>query len=1221
MNKNLIATLSVVFITLNFYASISIDAERGFDANFNCNLNMPEVYSMQGCAVIDEPPNSASGEVEFMWAQNINGNIYALTEWSTQTLLSYCPEEPSLIRLCARVVGCFDVVESDDIWIEDCVNITDGGSIGDDEIICLGQAAFITNMESPSGGNGEIDYLWLTNSLPVQEGADTLFSNTEDLLASPYQNTYYQRLSKTYNCTDYTGVSNWVLVEVIQDCCEDFQASVTAVGELCQGPVTLSAHVVGANECDSCCYRFIANTNPDNSCRMRDYVLYMADTVRLRGAYFKGYELTWEECNGVAHITGIAHQAHHGITYYMDIYFSDAISEYPQDSLKRNFCDSTIVQNDWTFYENISGTLYNVQSGLTVNVSRRGLPYQVGWGANRLSEGYGGNGWIFVDTGLYHVGDINPMLSAECYSDTTGLGSTTYVWSTGDTTQTIEATEPGIYTVIVSDCVGCQDTAVYYVAPCTANVGDYVWNDLNGNGIQEALEPGIPEMIITLFGPGPDSLFHTSDDVIIAIDTTDVNGNYLIEDVESGFYCIEFNQENTSGNLIFTNGLEGDTALDSNADEHGKTEIFEVVGGTEDNLSIDCGLIECPEILASEPMNLILSCDEDIPEPIDPVFTVVVGLYSVEFSESINYLGCNIEILRTWIATNECGNISSVSQVITVIDSSPPLLEGIPLDKTEECFDLPEIPAVTAIDNCDPEVEISFYEDVEFGDCSISVIRTWIALDDCGNETSQSQTLIFEDTTAPILLAPDDITLSCIEDIQDLENTGQAVATDNCEGAVIISYSDSSFVNDCTKVINRYWMATDTCGNVASALQVISVVDEEPPSVLNSPEDTTISCTDPWPVDEPLFEDLCDDSLDIILEEIVSPNGCNYIILRTWIAIDDCGLSTSVQQSITVIDDTAPYFTEVPEDKTVHCDAIPEIGETFAEDNCNTASIFFIGETISDGCPYTIVRSWIASDECGNEAFASQTITVTDTVSPVITFNPQVEVDCELIDSYLVPVTENCGVANLSFTDEVFSGACLGVIERTWTAEDACGNLSTAFQFITPIDTIAPLFETLPVDTIVACSDDIPSAIILNATDNCDEDVEVIFSETQSGTDCPYMITRTWTAIDDCENDVFAEQVITVVTEVELEEPSLLVSPNPFNNHIKLTFASPQEGRVIIELYNSQGQLLDVVINQEIECCMEYERTIYTNQLNGHSFLAKMIAGNTSKTVKIIRSN
>ena len=81
-----------------------------------------------------------------------------------------------------------------------------------------------------------------------------------------------------------------------------------------------------------------------------------------------------------------------------------------------------------------------------------------------------------------------------------------------------------------------------------------------------------------------------------------------------------------------------------------------------------------------------------------------------------------------------------------------------------------------------------------------------------------------------------------------------------------------------------------------------------------------------------------------------------------------------------------------------------------------------------------------------------------------------------------------------------------------------------------------PVFDgPLPQDTTVQC-DAIPEAPILTATDNCDEDVFIIFGEVITehccpNNDCDYAcsIIRFWWAYDDCGNRTIHVQNITVV--------------------------------------------------------------------------------------------
>ena len=65
-----------------------------------------------------------------------------------------------------------------------------------------------------------------------------------------------------------------------------------------------------------------------------------------------------------------------------------------------------------------------------------------------------------------------------------------------------------------------------YRGPATQGLGDFVWNDLDGNGRQDVNEPGIPNVTVQLWAAGPDGSSNTADDVQLATTTTDGNGKY-----------------------------------------------------------------------------------------------------------------------------------------------------------------------------------------------------------------------------------------------------------------------------------------------------------------------------------------------------------------------------------------------------------------------------------------------------------------------------------------------------------------------------------------------------------------------------------------------------------------------------------------------------------------------------------------------------------------------
>jgi hypothetical protein len=76
---------------------------------------------------------------------------------------------------------------------------------------------------------------------------------------------------------------------------------------------------------------------------------------------------------------------------------------------------------------------------------------------------------------------------------------------------------------------------------------------------------------------------------------------------------------------------------------------------------------------------------------------------------TIQYLGevaeggpCYSTLTRTWSATDICGNRSECVQVITIVDTTAPVLNNLPEGEiTVECDAVPAAAGVSIVDNCD----------------------------------------------------------------------------------------------------------------------------------------------------------------------------------------------------------------------------------------------------------------------------------------------------------------------------------------------------------------------------------------------------------------------------------------------------------------------------------------------------------------------------------------
>lgn len=70
----------------------------------------------------------------------------------------------------------------------------------------------------------------------------------------------------------------------------------------------------------------------------------------------------------------------------------------------------------------------------------------------------------------------------------------------------------------------------------TGAIGDRLWVDADGDGLQDPNEIGLPGVTVQLITAGPDGIFGTADDVVSATTTTDQNGNYIFDNLPPGAY-------------------------------------------------------------------------------------------------------------------------------------------------------------------------------------------------------------------------------------------------------------------------------------------------------------------------------------------------------------------------------------------------------------------------------------------------------------------------------------------------------------------------------------------------------------------------------------------------------------------------------------------------------------------------------------------------------------
>jgi len=529
-------------------------------------------------------------------------------------------------------------------------------------------------------------------------------------------------------------------------------------------------------------------------------------------------------------------------------------------------------------------------------------------------------------------------------------------------------------------------------------------------------------------------------------------------------------------------------------------------------------ILECPAVTTTNVTGVATATDE-------------CGSVTITVSDTTTNLCGNTKVIaRKWTATDSCGNKSSCTQTIRVVDLAPPVIICA-ADKTVECTVPWTFNAPTATDTCGTN-SIAIVSTTTNATCGNTFIatRTWRATDACGNQSTCSQTVTVVDTTPPMITCSSNKTVECT--VAWTFNT--PTATDTCGtnridivGTVTNSTCGYAFI------ATRTWRATDACGNQSQCSQTVTVVDTTPP-VITCSSNKTVQCTTPWIFDAPTASDTCGTSAITVVNTTTNGTcGSAFVATRIWRATDACGNTAQCSQTVTIIDTVPPVIT-CANNKTVECTVPWTFDAPTANDTCGTNAIAIVSTTTNKMCgnTFTATRTWRSTDACGNQATCSQTVTVVDTTAPMITCLGNKTVQCSTPWTFDAPsASDTCGTNSIAIVNTTTNAGCGNtfIATRTWRTTDACGNQATCSQTVTVIDTIAPVI-TCPASVTLNC----PAVTTTNATgvatatDTCGTPVITFSDSTVNNCGNTKVISRTWRATDPCGNSSTCVQTITV---------------------------------------------------------------------------------------------
>jgi hypothetical protein len=517
-----------------------------------------------------------------------------------------------------------------------------------------------------------------------------------------------------------------------------------------------------------------------------------------------------------------------------------------------------------------------------------------------------------------------------------------------------------------------------------------------------------------------------------------------------------------------------------------------------------------------------------------------------------DYTNTNLDICNgggtttvTWTATDACGNATTVSRTITILeDNTAPVitLPAEPLVLT--CEDISETSDPTAIildwlaeafatDVCDTDPELTYDLDLTTLDvCEGGTITvTWTAVDACGNTSTASSTITtIPDDEEPVITPPAQplvIDCSVLNETTDpailiWDWLSSVTVSDNCDtdpeldNDFLPGMTDPGLItlNICEEnLIEVHWTAVDACGNTGFAYSYIQVIPDTQAPEITVPDPLVLDCGDLSETADPSAQildwlaqatasDNCDTDPELTYDfDITTLNICapeTYTITVTWTAVDHCNNSATKTSTIVVIPDTQDPTITVPAPLVLDCGDISETADPSAQ-----------------------ILDWLAS----------------------ATASDNCDTDPELTYDFNMSALNICAPETYTIT-------------VTWTAIDHCNNSSTNTSTITVIpDTEDPTI-TVPAPLVLDCGDISetadPSAQILDwlasatASDNCDTDPELTYDFNMSALNMcapeTYTITVTWTAVDHCNNS--STKTSTIVVIPDTQDPNITV-PGP----------------------------------------------------------------------------
>jgi gliding motility-associated-like protein len=524
---------------------------------------------------------------------------------------------------------------------------------------------------------------------------------------------------------------------------------------------------------------------------------------------------------------------------------------------------------------------------------------------------------------------------------------------------------------------------------------------------------------------------------------------------------------------------------------------------------------------------------------------------------------------EVYAATDVSGNTATCTITIVVTDAEAPLItcpDDVLITGLTACEAVVNYPAPTATDNC-AVADIALTGGIASGE-TFPVGPTTVsftATDAAGNEATCSFAVTLLEIVPPVVDCPGDI--SATADPQQCTanvDFDPPTATDNC-GEVTITQTagpapGSAFPPGSTAVT---YIISDLSGNEVVCTFNVVVNDVTPPTLLCS--EPTVVPNEPgqcgavvnYPL--PTASDACG-NLTIALTSGLG-SGAFFApgtYEEVYTATDESGNEATCTIVLTVNDAEMPVIV-CPDDILVSgleaCEAVVNYPAPVASDNCAVVDIVLtLGLASGESFPAGISTvTYQATDAAGNTGTCSFTVTVLETIPPVVDCPGDFSIgtdpgQCSAIVTFPAPTaTDNCGQVIIVQTAGPASGSSfpVGSTAITYTISDLSGNEVLCTFNVVVTDTQAPLLacpnnQSIPTDPGQCAA--VYTFALPEAGDNCDPSPVVVQTAGPASAASLPVGTHTFafTATDATGNQGTCTYTVTVV---DAEAPTFSTCP------------------------------------------------------------------------------